>query len=87
VDTVALPPELRARLHGEHGAVVALHHPGGQLARRGEDPVGGEGVDELLEHLQGLHVVGGVQVVDGLRVLGAERLHVRVLERRAGNQI
>ena len=34
---VSFPAELRLGLHGEHGAVVGLHHPGGE-ATVGEHP-------------------------------------------------
>lgn len=41
VDPVAFSAELRPRLHGEHGAVVGLHHPRGKLALH-EDAVSGQ---------------------------------------------
>lgn len=68
VDAVAFPAELGAGLHGEHGAVVGLHHPGGEVALD-EDAVGGQLGDQLLEHLAALDVTRRVQVVHGLHVL------------------
>lgn len=78
-EAVALPPVLRPGLHGEHGAVVGLNHPGGQVAGGGEDAVTGQPLYEALEHLDALQVVGGVQVVDGLGMLGSQLQHLRAL--------
>lgn len=78
-DSIPFPPELGLRLHGEHGAVVGLHHPSGQLARAREHPETGQFVHQFLKNLYTLHLVGRIQVVYDLCMLGSQLQHLRTL--------
>lgn len=78
-DSIPLPPELGLRLHGEHRAVIRLHHPRRELTRARKHPEARQLVHQLLEHLDALHLIGRIQVVDDLCVLGSQLQHLRTL--------
>lgn len=78
-DSIPFPPELGLCLHGKHGAVVRLHHPSGQLPRAREHPEARQLIHQFLKNLYTLHLVGRIQVVDDLCMLGSQLQHLRTL--------